>query len=210
MLSLQFIRDNPDAVRKALHDRQSEEAGLDEILRLDRERRDLLAQTEVLRAERNAIGKRVGSAGDAAERQRLIDETRHLSDGLDALEPRGKEIDERLNARRTPSIRCSLCMEYLGPAKWTMRVCPCDIRYSTALFEASTFSTSTRLAFTPRISSSSTNGTLRRFSSNRCDRSVSSSSTGVTTTPSAPCSHRISIAVRSASGSPSELATSTL
>jgi seryl-tRNA synthetase len=98
MLSLQFIRDNPDAVRKALRDRQSEETGLDEILRLDRERRDLLAQTEVLRAERNAIGKRVGSAADAAERQRLIDETRHLSDGLDALEPRGKEIDERLNA----------------------------------------------------------------------------------------------------------------
>jgi seryl-tRNA synthetase len=98
MLSLQFIRDNPDAVRKALRDRQSEETGLDEILRLDRERRDLLTQTEALRAERNAIGKRVGSAGDAAERQRLIDETRHLSDGLDALEPRGKEIDERLNA----------------------------------------------------------------------------------------------------------------
>ena len=97
MLSLQFIRDNPDAVRKALRDRRSEEAGLDEILRLDRERRDLLTQTEALRAERNAIGKRVGSAGDAAERQHLIDETRHLSDGLDTLEPRGKEIDERLN-----------------------------------------------------------------------------------------------------------------
>jgi seryl-tRNA synthetase len=98
MLSLQFIRDNPDAVRQALRDRQSEEAALDEILRLDRERRDLLGRAETLRAERNAIGKRVGSAGDAAERQRLIDETRQLSEGIDALEPHGKEIDERLNA----------------------------------------------------------------------------------------------------------------
>ena len=35
MLSLQFVRENPDAVHKALRDRGIEETGLDEILRLD-------------------------------------------------------------------------------------------------------------------------------------------------------------------------------
>ncbi len=98
MLSLQFVRDNPDAVRKGLRDRGVEETGLDELLRLDGERRGLLVELESLRAERNAIGKRVGSATDAAERQRLIDETRVLSERIDALEPRAREIEERVRS----------------------------------------------------------------------------------------------------------------
>jgi seryl-tRNA synthetase len=98
LLSLQFVRDNPDAVRKGLRDRGVEETGLGELLRLDGERRGLLVELESLRAERNAIGKRVGSATDAAERQRLIDETRVLSERIDALEPRAKEIEERVRS----------------------------------------------------------------------------------------------------------------
>ena len=98
MLSLQFMRDNPDAVRKGLRDRGVEETGLGELLRLDGERRGLLVELESLRAERNATGKRVGSATDAAERQRLIDETRVLSERIDALEPRVKEVEERVRS----------------------------------------------------------------------------------------------------------------
>ena len=98
MLSLQFMRDNPGAVRKGLRDRGVEETGLDELLCLDGERRGLLVDLESRRAERNAIGKRVGSATDAAERQRLIDETRVLSERIDALEPRVKEVEERVRS----------------------------------------------------------------------------------------------------------------
>jgi len=92
------MRDNPDAVRKALRDRGVEETGLDELLRLDGERRGLLVELESLRAERNATGKRVGATTDAAERQRLIDETRVLSERIDALEPRAREIEERVRS----------------------------------------------------------------------------------------------------------------
>ena len=98
MLSLQFVRENPDAVRKALRDRGVEDAGLNEVLRLDEERRGLLVESESLRAERNATGKRVGSTADAAERQRLIDETRVLSERIDALDPRVKETEERVRS----------------------------------------------------------------------------------------------------------------
>jgi seryl-tRNA synthetase len=95
LLNLQFVRENPEVVRKALRDRGVEDAGLDELLRLDEERRTLLVELESARAERNAAGKRVGAAADAAERQRLIDETRVLSERIDALDPRVKEIEER-------------------------------------------------------------------------------------------------------------------
>jgi seryl-tRNA synthetase len=98
LLSLQFVRENPDAVRKALRDRGADETPLDELLRLDEERRERLVESETLRAERNAVGKRIGSTADAAERQRLIEEMRVTSERIDVLEPRVKEIEERVRS----------------------------------------------------------------------------------------------------------------
>ncbi|MGA2285296.1 MAG: serine--tRNA ligase [Dehalococcoidia bacterium] len=110
MLSLQFVRENPQLVRNALRDRGSEESVLDEMLRLDAERREVLVESEALRAERNELGKRIGSVTnlrDAAkeyferdnpERKRLIDKMREKSERIDALEPRLKEAEERTRA----------------------------------------------------------------------------------------------------------------
>jgi seryl-tRNA synthetase len=97
MLSLQFIREQPDAVRKALADRHT--AGpLDELLALDERRRTLLAETERLRAEQNAASKRIGAAKDAGERQRMIDEMKVVSARIDELAPELREAEERLEA----------------------------------------------------------------------------------------------------------------
>jgi seryl-tRNA synthetase len=98
LLSLQFVRENPEAVRKALRDRGGDEAVLDDLLRLDAERRELLVESEALRAERNGVGKRISSAADPSERQRLIDEMRAKSERIDALEPRLKEAEEGTRA----------------------------------------------------------------------------------------------------------------
>jgi seryl-tRNA synthetase len=97
LLSLQFVRENPETVRKALRDRSVEDTGLDELLRLDEERRSLLLELESLRAERNAAGKRVGSASPN-ERQSIIEQTRVLSERIDALDPRLKTIDEQVRS----------------------------------------------------------------------------------------------------------------
>lgn len=59
MLDLAFIRDNPDQVKEALV-KLNTEAPIDQILELDRERRDLLQEVESLRAERNAGSKQIG------------------------------------------------------------------------------------------------------------------------------------------------------
>jgi seryl-tRNA synthetase len=106
MLSLQFIREHADVVRKSLADRQTP-GPLDEILSLDERRRALLVEVEALRAEQNAAGKKIGAAGkDAALRERLIADMKGVSDHLDALTPELREIEERLDAlaKEIPNI----------------------------------------------------------------------------------------------------------
>jgi seryl-tRNA synthetase len=97
MLSLQFIREHADVVRKSLADRQTP-GPLDEILELDVRRRDLLSETERLRAEQNAAGKKIGAAKDQAERQRMIAGMKGVSDRIDELAPALRDAEERLNA----------------------------------------------------------------------------------------------------------------
>jgi seryl-tRNA synthetase len=114
MISLAFIRENPDAVRKALADRHTE-APLDDILSLDGHWRDLLQEVESLRAERNAAGKEMGQlnrviqeqdkASEApAERQQavarrdeILERMRHVSQRIDELEEELRQVEERLN-----------------------------------------------------------------------------------------------------------------
>ncbi|HYM15754.1 MAG TPA: serine--tRNA ligase [Dehalococcoidia bacterium] len=97
MLSIHFIREHAAEVRKALADRQTP-GPLDEIMELDVRRRDLLSETERLRAEQNAAGKKIGGAKEPAERQRMIDEMKGVSARLDELTPRLRAIEERLDA----------------------------------------------------------------------------------------------------------------
>ncbi len=99
MLSIQFIREHADIVRKALTDRQTPDGGpLDQILALDAQRRALLSEVEALRAEQNAAGKKIGAAKDAVERQSMIDGMKGVSARVDELAPRLREIEERLDA----------------------------------------------------------------------------------------------------------------
>ena len=68
MLSLQFIRENPDAVRKALADRHTD-APLDELLALDADRRRLLQEVESLRGQRKAASKEMGQLNRIIEKE---------------------------------------------------------------------------------------------------------------------------------------------
>jgi seryl-tRNA synthetase len=97
MLSLQFIRENPDVVREAVA-RRHVTAPIDDILQLDGQRRRVLLEVEGLKAERNQAGKRIGATRDAGERQRLIDEMRGVSERIDALEKDLRQTEERLNS----------------------------------------------------------------------------------------------------------------
>ena len=97
MLDLQLIRDQTEAVGAALS-RRGIEPPLGEIVRLDRERRNLLTDVETLKAERNRVSKEIGRAEDAEGRQAKIEAMRQTGDRIDALDERVRSVDAELQS----------------------------------------------------------------------------------------------------------------
>jgi len=98
MIDPRLIREQPDFV-KAEISKLHLDAPIDEILRLDAERREFLREVEQLKAKRNAVSKEIGAANDAAERQRKIAEMRGVSDRIGELDDKVRHTEEALNAR---------------------------------------------------------------------------------------------------------------
>jgi seryl-tRNA synthetase len=103
VLSLQFIRENPDLVRKALEKRQFSEP-LDDILVLDEQRRSLLPEVEALRAKRNQVSKKLGKMDEKPPQ--LIEEMREIGNRIKALDEQLRATEEQLNdlLLRIPNI----------------------------------------------------------------------------------------------------------
>jgi seryl-tRNA synthetase len=97
MLDLNYIREHPEEIKKALSDLNAA-APIDEILRLDVHRRELLQVVESLRAQRNTVSKDIARIKDPAERQPLVDEMRQVGDRIKELEAELKSVEERLSA----------------------------------------------------------------------------------------------------------------
>jgi len=96
MLSLQFIRENPDLVRKAVRDRNTD-APVDRILELDSLRREYIQQADDLKAQRNNLGREVGRAAPA-DRQVLLDRGKSLSAAIDTFDDKLRTVEPELNA----------------------------------------------------------------------------------------------------------------
>ncbi|HHY92067.1 MAG TPA: serine--tRNA ligase [Firmicutes bacterium] len=97
MLDAKFVRANPEVVREALRKRHVS-ADLDEFLRLDEERRQLLGEVEQLKARRNSESEEIArrkKAGEPAEE--LIAEMRAVSEQIKELDDRVKAVEEELN-----------------------------------------------------------------------------------------------------------------
>ncbi|MBE9513068.1 MAG: serine--tRNA ligase [Chloroflexi bacterium] len=86
MLDLKFIRENIDSVRESLAKRQ-DSAPLDEILELDRERRQKVTELEDLRHSRKEVSK---------NSQVATDEGRNLRLKIRTLEEDARTIDKQL------------------------------------------------------------------------------------------------------------------
>src|SRR4029450_7310403 len=109
MLSPQFVRENPEVVRRGLA-RRNTEAPLDEILALDAEWRQKLAEGGARAAERNAISKEIGALSKLAKtadtreakhaehrRSDLVARSTFLGERLGGLEAQVRELEERLS-----------------------------------------------------------------------------------------------------------------
>lgn len=98
MLSLQFIRENVDRVKRDVLLRNTT-APIDRILQLDEERRELLQQVEALRAKRNTVSKAIGASKSSGEREVRIAEMRLVGDEIDRLDARLKKVTAELQDR---------------------------------------------------------------------------------------------------------------
>lgn len=96
MLDLNFIRENPEIIKKSLADRQMDISPVETVLSLDVDRRNLLTQVEKLKAERNVVSKEISTTKDPAERQKKIDAMREVGDQIAGLDETVREVDEKL------------------------------------------------------------------------------------------------------------------
>ena len=98
MLDINFIREQPEVLRKALTDRQMDSSVVDKLITLDAERRSLLVKVENLKAQRNAVSKEISQVKDPAARQEKIDAMRSVGEEIAKLDETSKEVDEGLQA----------------------------------------------------------------------------------------------------------------
>jgi seryl-tRNA synthetase len=98
MLDINLIREQPDLVRKSLHDRQLDAGPVDAILALDEKRRTMLTEVEALKAERNAVSREISAMKDPTERQARIEAMRAVGDKISALDGQVAEVEEELRS----------------------------------------------------------------------------------------------------------------
>lgn len=100
MLSLKFMRENLDKVRKALQDRETAENLLDEIISLDEERRLLITEVEELKHLRNSTSSQIGQLKkEGKDITELSLQMRQIGEKIKELDERVRGIDEKLNNR---------------------------------------------------------------------------------------------------------------
>jgi seryl-tRNA synthetase len=101
VLSLQLIREQPEAVKAGIARRHEDPSAIDEILALDERRRELLAESETLRARRNEVSRQIGAVArsDPGRVEAVRAEMRQVGERIAELEKTLAEVEQRLNAR---------------------------------------------------------------------------------------------------------------
>jgi len=90
MLDIQYIRDNPDKVRASIKNKNLNPAVVDEVLRLDTERRQLMTDAQIIRADRNKLNDQLKSE----RTPELINQSQLLKAKLADIEPQLKQVEE--------------------------------------------------------------------------------------------------------------------
>jgi len=94
MLDINLIRTNPDSVKTALINRQKDPSLLDQVIKLDKEYRQILSDVEKLRASQNAITKDI--KGKPTDSQ--LAEAKKIKDQLKIFEVKLKDSEIKLNS----------------------------------------------------------------------------------------------------------------
>ena len=109
MLSRQFVRENQTTVREALSDKGVDDVDLDRLLEIDAEWRELKAEGDDLRRQRNEISSEIGElkqAGKEEAAQQAIEQSQELKASIDDLEADAGSLESQLETRllRVPNV----------------------------------------------------------------------------------------------------------
>lgn len=97
MLDRKFIVDNVDLVKQNC-ERRGVTVDVDQLVRLEQERREKLQQVQDLNRQANEVSKTIGKAKDADEREARKAEGRRLREAKDAAQAEHDRIDEQVGA----------------------------------------------------------------------------------------------------------------
>ncbi|MDD5423484.1 MAG: serine--tRNA ligase, partial [Candidatus Omnitrophica bacterium] len=98
MLDLKFIRENKELVKEALKNRNNMKIDIDELLRLDEERRKLLVETETLKAERNKANDEISSLmKNKKNAKEIIAKMKVVSQKIADFDKKVEECDQKIS-----------------------------------------------------------------------------------------------------------------
>lgn len=96
MLDIKFVRENPDKVQRALENRGAA-MNLDEFLALEKERRALLGEVELLKNKRNTVSQEISQLKRAKENaDELVAEMRVVGDRISEFDNQVKAVELKL------------------------------------------------------------------------------------------------------------------
>ena len=101
MLDIKFVRENPEIVKQNIRNKfQDQKLGLvDEVIKLDAQKRAAQQEADNLRAERNKLSKQIGALmgqGKKEEAEEVKKQVAAEADRLAELSEKEKELDEKI------------------------------------------------------------------------------------------------------------------
>ncbi|OGZ18858.1 MAG: serine--tRNA ligase [Candidatus Nealsonbacteria bacterium RBG_13_42_11] len=96
MLDIKFIRQNPDLVKEDVQ-KKGIKVDIDELLEVDKKRRETLQALEDMLAKKNKASKDITAAKSEKEKKKIILKMRELDTNSDRLTQNLKETEEKFN-----------------------------------------------------------------------------------------------------------------
>ncbi len=100
MLDIKAIRENPEKIKAALARRNKDySADIDRVLELDSRRREIIGRGETIKAEQNAVSKKIPAMKKAGEDTTAVfAEMKKLADEIKELDGALRDVETSLNA----------------------------------------------------------------------------------------------------------------
>jgi seryl-tRNA synthetase len=96
MLDLKFIKENPEAVKQGIKNK-NEADKLDELLKLDEQRRELILKTDELKHKRNQVSSQIPQMKKAGQDvSNILSEMKNVSDQISILNSNLKETETKV------------------------------------------------------------------------------------------------------------------